>query len=472
MLIHGERREGSEKIEVYSPYSGECVGHVARCGGGIVPEVIEAAESGAARMKKMSIRERAEILSCAAAKLLEQKERFAGMLVKEVGKTIRDARKEVERAANTLKLSAEAAGRICGEVIPIEQSGDGVRIGFYKRVPVGIVLAVTPFNFPLNLACHKIGPAFAAGNAVILKPASKTPLATMMLGELLLSCGLPKEALTIVCGPGGELGNALVAHEQVRKISFTGSHQAGDEICRNAGIKKITMELGSTGAVVVSKESDIKLAAKKVCQAGFANAGQVCISVQRVYVHNAVKEELIREMKAYAQTVRWGDPSDAQTDLGPMISSEALNQARVRIQKSMDMGAELVTGNTAEGNILLPTILRDAPENAPVIQEEMFAPVITVNGYDGLEDAIGKVNGTPYGLQAAIITNNTEEALRFAEEVDCGGVIVNDTCNYRVDEMPYGGLKNSGIGKEGPGFAIKEMTEMKMIVMNGKLQGA
>ncbi|WP_095174428.1 MULTISPECIES: aldehyde dehydrogenase family protein [Blautia] len=472
MLIHGERKEGTEKIEVFSPYSGECVGKVAKCSVDLIPEIMKAAEMGAAQMRKMSVNDRAKILYGVSHQLLEQKERFAKVLVKEVGKTIRDACKEVERAANTLKLSAEAAGAICGEVIPVEQDAGGVRTGFYQRVPVGVVLAVTPFNFPLNLACHKMGPAFAAGNSVIVKPASKTPLTAMMLGELFLSCGLPKDAVTVVCGSGRELGNALVADSRVRKISFTGSYQAGDEICKNAGVKKITMELGSTSAVVVSKDTDIKIAAEKLCRAGFANAGQVCISVQRVYVHNSVKDELLSDMKRCALSVKCGDPSEKDTDLGPMISRDALIRAQERVQRSIAMGARLVTGNITEGNIFYPTILKDAPENAPVIQEEMFAPVITVNGYETLDEAIQKVNHTPYGLQAAILTEKIEEAMRFADEAEFGGIIINDTCNYRVDQMPYGGLKNSGIGKEGPGFAIKEMTEMKMIVMNGSVQGA
>jgi glyceraldehyde-3-phosphate dehydrogenase (NADP+) len=471
MLIHGEKRESKRRIEVFSPYSGEKVGEAAWCDAAVIPEVLTAAEQGAKQMKKLKADSRAEILRLTAQSLLEQKETFAAMLTKEVGKVIQDARKEVERAANTLKLSADAACQACGEVIPMENVGNDPRIGFCRRVPVGIVLAVTPFNFPLNLACHKIGPAIAAGNSVIVKPASKTPLTTMMLGELFITCGLPADALTVVCGPGEELGNALVEDRRIRKISFTGSYQAGDMICRRAGMKKVTMELGSTGAVVVSAKTDVKQAARKLCFAGFANAGQVCISVQRVYVHESRKEELLCEMKACAEAVVFGDPGKEDTQLGPMISREALVKACERIERSLDMGARLITGNISEGNILHPTILADAPCDAPVIQEEMFAPVITVNGYETMEEAVDLVNGTPFGLQAGILTDQVDEALFFAENVDCGGVIINDTCNYRVDQMPYGGMKNSGMGKEGPGYAIKEMTELKMIVMNGRLQG-
>ncbi len=471
MLIHGEKRDGDRQIEVLSPYNGELAGRVAKCDSSVIPEVMETAEKGARLMKNLPVEKRAEILRLASQKLIEQKEVFAEMLTKEVGKVIKDSRKEVERAANTLKLSADAAGGICGEVIPIEKAENETRIGFCKRVPVGIVLAVTPFNFPLNLACHKIGPAIAAGNSIIVKPASKTPITTMMLGELFIACGLPADALTVVCGSGEELGDALVSDPQIRKISFTGSYQAGDAICRRAGIKKITMELGSTGAVVVSEKMDMKIAARKICAAGFANAGQVCISVQRVYVHKSRKEELISEMKKYAESVVFGDPMDENTQLGPMISHDAVVNAARRIEKSIAMGAKLITGNVSEGNILYPTILADAPFDAPVVQEEMFAPVIVVNEYENLEEAIHLVNGTPYGLQAGILTDRIEEALLFAENVECGGVIINDTCNYRVDQMPYGGVKNSGMGKEGPGYAIKEMTELKMIVLNGKMQG-
>lgn len=459
-----EIRRGS--IEVYSPYSGEKAGEVSVCSPSDIQKILDKAEAGADRMRKMSVEKRSEILRAASAKLLEQKERFAKILVEEVGKTICDSRKEVERAANTLRLSAEAAGQVCGEVISVDGS---LRTGFYKRVPLGIVLAITPFNFPLNLACHKIGPALAAGDAVVIKPASKTPLSTQMLGELFWSCGLPKEALTVVCGRGGELGNILVSDERIRKISFTGSYQAGREICKHAGVKKITMELGSSGAVVVAKGTDLKNAAEKICKAGFANAGQVCISVQRVYVHESVQDELLQEMKKCAQSIKCGNPAEEGTELGPMISPQALQTAKDRIKKSLEQGAKLVTGNISEGNILYPTILSDAPEESPVIQCEMFAPVIAVNSYRNLDEAIGFVNGTAYGLQASILTNDIEEAMRFAEEIDCGGIIINDTCNFRVDQMPYGGMKNSGIGREGPAFAIQEMTEMKMIVMNGKM---
>lgn len=466
-----QREVGKEKkyIAVFSPYSGEKVGEVPVCAVSAVPEVLETAGRGAGQMKEMPVEKRTEILQTASKALLEKKETFAEMLVKEAGKTIRDARKEVERAANTLRLSAEACGQVCGEVIPVGGEETGSRNAFYKRVPVGIVLAITPFNFPLNLACHKIGPALAAGNSVIIKPASKTPMSTIMLAELLVSCGFPAEALTVVCGFGSELGNALVASPCIRKISFTGSCQAGMEISRNAGIKKITMELGSAGAVVVSKNVDVKKAASKICQAGFANAGQVCISVQRVYVHKSIQEKLIQEMKRYAESVVWGNPADTNTDLGPMISEKALLRAKDRIKKTLEMGAVLVTGNASEGNVLYPTILKDAPEHSPVIQEEMFAPVITVNAYENLKEAIRMVNGTVYGLQAGILTDKIEEAMEFAEQVECGGIMINDTCNYRVDQMPYGGLKNSGLGKEGPGFAVREMTDIKMIVINTKI---
>lgn len=456
-------------IEVRNPYNEELVCRVEECEISQIPGLIEKAEKGFARMREMSVEMRAEILKKAAAALLEQKELFAGLLVNEVGKVISDARKEVERAANTLRLSGEAVYQVCGEVIPIEHEEGRQRIGFYKRVPVGVVLAITPFNFPLNLACHKVGPALAAGNAVIVKPASKTPLTVIKLRELLIACGLPEEVLCVVCGPGETLGNALVTHPAIRKISFTGSCKAGEEICKNAGIKRITMELGSTGAVVVSDRTDIREAARKLCRAGFANAGQVCISVQRVYVQESRKEELIGAMEEYAKNIIWGDPAEEGVQLGPMISHKALESALEKVRKSLEMGAELVTGNTWDKNILHPTILRDVPEEAPVIQEEVFAPVIAVNGYRNLEEAIAKVNGTAYGLQAGIFTESIEEAMKFTEEVDCGGVIINDTCNYRVDQMPYGGFKNSGLGKEGPGFAIKEMTEMKMVVVNGRI---
>lgn len=295
MLINGKIREGIPSLKVYSPYSDEVVGEVFQAGKEQVPEIIETAKKGAEIMKKMPVKQRAEILRKASEKLLERQEEFAEMLVKEAGKVLKDATKEAQRAANTLKESAIAAGKIKGEIVALEGSEEMNRLGFYQRVPVGIVLAITPFNFPLNLACHKIGPAFAAGNAVILKPASKTPLATMMLGELLLECGLPKEALTVVCGSGETLGKAFSEEPAIRKISFTGSYETGEQICKAAGVKRVTMELGSSGAVIVTPDTDLSKAAQKLCSAGFANAGQVCISVQRVYAHRSIKAELLEK---------------------------------------------------------------------------------------------------------------------------------------------------------------------------------
>lgn len=459
----------TEKLKVYSPYSGQVVDEIPVCSIDEIPEIIHRAQKGFALVRSMPVSQRAEILRKAANALLVQKEEFAAMLAKEVGKVITDARKEVERAANTIRLSAEAVFQVCGEVIPMESDADGIRVGYYKRVPVGIVLAITPFNFPLNLACHKIGPAVAAGNAVIIKPASKTPLTTYMLKKLLVECGLPEEAITVVCGEGESFGNALVQQEAIRKISFTGSYAAGNAICKSAGVKKVTMELGSTGAVVVTEHTDLEKAAKKISAAGFANAGQVCISVQRVYAHEAVKETLIAAVKKYAEAIVYGDPLDERTQLGPMISEKAQKNALDKIEKSVEMGAVVVTGNKTEGTILIPTVLRDAPEDSPVIKTELFAPVIVINGYQDFADAIHKVNDTDFGLQAGIFTDSIDEAMRFAEEIDCGGIIINDTCNFRVDQMPYGGMKHSGLGKEGPGFAIKEMTELKMVVMNNKI---
>ena len=457
------------KLKVYSPYSKLLVDEVDTCSIDEIPEIINQAQKGFELVRSMSIRQRAEILQKAANELLAQKEEYAVMLAKEVGKVISDARREVERAANTLRLSAEAVFQVCGEVIPMESASGGIRVGYYKRVPVGIVLAITPFNFPLNLACHKIGPAVAAGNAVIVKPASKTPLTTCMLKKLLVDCGLPEEAVTVACGDGEKLGNALVEQEAVRKISFTGSYLAGNAICKRAGVKKVTMELGSTGAVVVTEHTDIEKIAAKLSIAGFANAGQVCISVQRVYAHENIKEKLIAAVKECAENIIYGDPLDERTQLGPMISEKAQKNALDKIEKSVEMGAVIVTGNKTVGNILLPTVLQDAPEDSPVIKTEMFAPVIVINGYRNFADVIQKVNNTNFGLQAGIFTDSVDEAMSFAENIDCGGIIINDTCNFRVDQMPYGGIKHSGLGKEGPGFAIKEMTEMKMIIMNNKI---
>ena len=469
MLINGKILKEGEKIIVYSPYSEDKVGEVTKAGKDQVPYIIETAKRGASLMKKLSWKKRGEMLNKAAENLQQRKMEFAKLLVKEAGKTITDAVKETERAVNTLKESAIAAAGIQGCTVPLENSEDMGRLGYYQRVPVGIVLAITPFNFPLNLACHKIGPALAAGNAVILKPASKTPLSSILLGQIVIQAGFPPEAISVVCGDGGEIGNLLAADPRVRKVSFTGSYETGKNICMAAGVKKITMELGSTGAVIVTPHTDIKKAAAKICKAGFANGGQVCISVQRVYVHTSIQEELITEMKKCAEQINSGNPMLPETELGPMITKKALKKAMERIEQSLQTGGSCVIGNQNDGNILLPTILRDVPESAPVIQEEMFAPVITVNGYNTLSEAISCVNGTNFGLQAGVFTDRLEEAMVCIDNIECGSVIINDTCNFREDQMPYGGVKCSGIGKEGPKYAVEEMTEIKMIILNRKV---
>ena len=469
MLIRGKRLSSKEMLGVYSPYDNELVGEVAKSGPECVEEVVSVAQEGFAEMREMPTGQRIEILEKTAARMLEYREELAKIITLEVGKTINESRVEVTRAAGTMRLSAAAARELSGSTVPMDLSGKSSRIGFYQRVPVGIVLAITPFNVPLNLVCHKVGPALGAGNSVIIKPASKTPLIAMKLVEILLECGLPENAVTVVCGSGETLGAALVMDKRVRKVSFTGSYDVGENICRMAGLKKVSMELGNNGPVIVTSETNIPLVAEKICRLGYAVAGQVCISVQRVYAHRSIQEHLLEEMKKFSESLIVGNPLDEKTQMGPMITPKALGEAKDKIEAALAGGTRLITGFKSEGNILHPTILADAAENSVVIQEEMFAPVITVNAYDDLDKAIDFVNNTRYGLQSSIFTNNLSDAMKFIKEVDMGGVVINEACACREDVMPYGGIKDSGIGREGPAYAMQEMTEYKMIIIDKNL---
>lgn len=465
MFYLGKRVEREPFIEVCSPYDGHVVGRVSETVAEDMGGIISAAQRGADIMRKMPAGERAEILEKAAAMLYGNKE-LATLLSLEVGKTIREAQGEINRAANTLKLSSIAAREITGETVRFDLLESSNKIGYYTRVPVGIVLCITPFNFPMNLACHKIGPAIAAGNAVIVKPATKTPLTTMKLAEILIECGLPPEALTVTVMPGGPVSDALVAHPAVRKVSFTGSVAIGTHITKTSGLKKITMELGSNSAVVVMPDAELSSVAKKVCAGAFACAGQVCISVQRVFVQQSVYDAFLAMLASEAAKLHPGDPLDEACNLGVMISEKEAARAVSWVKEAVAAGARLVLGGERDAARMSATILGDAPVDCRLMQDEVFAPVVAVNRFETLEEAIGMVNNSPYGLQNSIFTNNLSDAMLFVDGVDSGSVLVNESPNFRVDNMPYGGFKQSGLGKEAPAFTIEEMTEMKLVIID------
>lgn len=466
MFIQGKRVIKDKTVKVLNPYNNKLVEEIGMSDDKDVALAIEFAQKGFKILKQMPVGERAKILEKTAKLISDKKEAFARTICLETGKTINEARAEVDRAINTMKLSSIAAMELKGEAVRFDLTGSSKKVGFYMRVPLGVVLAISPFNFPLNLSCHKIGPAIAAGNAVIHKPATKTPLSGIMLAEALIEAGLPLECISVIVGPGATIGMALVKSKAIRKISFTGSLEVGETIMANCGMKKITMELGSNSALVVFKDAPLKLVAKKIRKGGYTLAGQVCISIQRVYVEEEVVDELLRELSLEVGQIKYGDPLLEDSEMGPMIDEAALKKAEEFVEDAKKHKGLLILGGSREGTIFLPTIIFDVDEQARIIQEEAFAPMVAVNKFRTVEEVIAKVNNTKYGLQTGIFTNNINNALRCADAIESGGVLINEIPTFRVDNMPYGGTKGSGIGREGPDFAIKEMTEEKLIIFD------
>ncbi|MFN3471496.1 MAG: aldehyde dehydrogenase family protein [Aquificaceae bacterium] len=470
LLIGGRWISKEEKLPVVYPYTGEKVVDVSKADEQDVHRAIELAEEGFEEISSLSAYDRYQILMRASQILSARAEEFAKTLVLEVGKTIREARTEVQRAIQTLVFSAEEAKRVGGEVIPIDAHPNGKgKVGFYVREPVGIVSAITPFNFPLNLSMHKVAPALACGNAVILKPSERTPLTPLMLGEVLLEAGLPPKALSILPGYG-DVGRAMTTHPKVRVVSFTGSRKVGEIITRQAGIKKVVLELGSNSAIVLHRDGDLKKAVQKTVLGGYAIAGQVCISVQRVFVHEDLFEEYLRELEGAVSKLKVGDPMQEDTDVGPMISISEVQRIQEWIDEALQEGAKLVAGGISCGDkvssVLAPTIVSLVPSRVKLFREEAFAPVVVVNPYRDVEEAIRMVNDSEYGLQVGVFTRDINVAWEFIRKVKAGGVLVNEGPNFRADHMPYGGVKQSGIGREGPHFAVEDYTEIKMVIFD------
>jgi glyceraldehyde-3-phosphate dehydrogenase (NADP+) len=466
MFVKGKRVVKDKKIEVLNPYNDEVVEILGRSDNADVNEALNIAQEGFRILKNMPAGERSRILDKTAQIITSRREDFGHAVALESGKTINEARGEADRAANTMKLSAIAALKLTGETVRFDLLGQSRKMGFYIRVPLGVVLAITPFNFPLNLSCHKIGPAIAAGNAVIHKPATKTPISGVMLAEALVEAGLPVEGISVLIGPGSTIGMALIKDPLVKKISFTGSLEVGEIITANCGMKRVTMELGSNSAVIACRDAPLDILSKKIRKGGYTLAGQVCISIQRVYVDDSVADDFLSMLTKEVEQIKYGDQLLDHTEMGPMIDNAALEKAQLFCEDAVKKGGRIITGGKREGNIFTPTIIFNVPEDALVVQEEAFAPIVAVNKFDGIEDAIHKVNNTKYGLQAGIFTRDINRAIECAREIDAGGVLINEIPTYRVDNMPYGGTKGSGIGREGPDFAIREMTEEKLVILD------
>ncbi|WP_173917084.1 aldehyde dehydrogenase family protein [Halobacillus sp. Marseille-Q1614] len=466
LYIDGEWVKTDETLEVLNKYTQETYVNVSKASENDVDQAIAAAES-AYKNDALSPYDRYEILKRVSELLMERKEEIADIITIEAGKPLKQARNEVDRAAQTIEISAEEAKRISGEGIPVEAApGSENRMAFTIRVPVGVVGAISPFNFPINLVTHKVGPAIASGNAVVLKPASNTPVSSLKLAELFHEAGLPKGLLNVVVGSGSTVGNQMMQDSRIRLYTFTGSTEIGLKLKQDTGLNKLILELGNNSPVIIDEEADIKAAAKNTAAKSFAFAGQTCISVQRIYVHEAVQQEFQDYFIQAVKELKVGDPADPQTDVGPMISEEEAKRAESWIQEAKDSGAEVIYGGTRKGSVLEPTVLTGATEEMKVVCEEVFAPIVTLLPFSDIKQCIDEVNASPYGLQGGIFTQNIDTAFYAAKKVEVGGFMVNDASQYRVDLMPYGGVKNSGWGKEGPKYSIEEMTEERLIVMN------
>ena len=467
MLISGKWVDKKETVPVKNPYDDSIIDTVPQADGQDIENALRSASRGAEIMRKMPALQRAEILSKTAVLLEQDKEQFAVKLAEEVGKTLPEARAEVNRVIQVFCISSEEAKRISGETIPFDAApGAANKKGFYIRVPVGIVLGITPFNFPLNLAAHKIAPALAAGNSVILKPASQTPLANLMLAETMLKAGLPADALNVITGSGQDVAVPLVEDPRVKMVTFTGSPEVGKEISRRAGLKKTAMELGSNSAVILMDDADLDSALPRLLTGAYAVAGQVCISVQRLIVHKKIMASFLGKFIPMVRKLRTGNQFSEATNVGPMISEKAAIRAETWVREAEASGAKCEIELKRTKSLLSPTVITGVKPEMKVFSEEAFAPFVTVTEFEDLPEAISLVNNSKYGLQAGIYTQNIFSVFKAIEELEVGGVMINDIPAFRVDLMPYGGVKESGIGREGVKYTIQEMTEIKLVCFN------
>ena len=467
MYISGKWVDKSETTAVLNPFDQSVIDTVPKASAAEVEQAITSAARGAEAMGKLTAYDRYVILRKTADLLGERAEDLARTITMEEGKVIAEGRAEVQRAIQTITLSSEEAKRLHGETVPLDAApGNVSQFGFTIRVPVGVVAAIAPFNFPLNLVCHKVGPALAAGNSVVLKPAGDTPLSALKLTEILLEAGLPEEAIQCVTGSGSEIGDVITGDSRVRKITFTGSMEIGDRICRNAGIKKVTMELGSNSPLIVMSDADLEKVAAATVASGFSNAGQVCISTQRVFADRSVYADFLDALVAPTEAFSTGNPLDEAIRMGPMIRESDANRVGEWISEAVDGGARIVVGGDHEGTLHAPTVVADVKPDMRVSREELFGPAVAVSSFSDINEAIAMANDSRFGLSAGIFTQNLDWAMRFAKEVHSGSLHINSSPQWRADLMPYGGLKDSGMGKEGPSYAVHEMTELKMVVFH------
>ncbi|GAA5512821.1 sulfoacetaldehyde dehydrogenase [Deinococcus carri] len=466
LLIGGQAVQTEAQDSVASPYTGEALYHVARADERHLRQAIASAQAAFAEYRRWPAHRRADALRRASALLAERADLFAHTIASEAGKPLKAARVEVARSVENLGFAADEAAQMAGQGIPLDASrfGEG-RLGFTVREPRGLIAAISPFNFPLNLALHKVGPALAGGNTVILKPAPQTPLTANLIGELIVDAGFPAGALNVLHG-GAELGAALTSAPEIALVSFTGSPQVGEIIKRGSGLKPVVLELGNNSANLVDADSDVELAARKLAPVSFAYQGQVCIHPQRLIVHADAYDAFREAFLTAARALVVGDPLDEQTDVGPLINPASLTRLQGWIQEALDLGGRLLLGGTPQGNILPPTVLEDVPEEAHLVREEAFGPVVVLSRAASWSEAIAAANRSRYGLQTGVFTRNLGHALEAVRDIEAGGVIVNDPSTFRVDQMPYGGIKDSGFGREGARSSLEELTYVKTVVLS------
>ncbi len=466
MYLAGEWVESDTSLEVVNPYDGSPIGTTFQASAAQLGQAIKAAQKAFSITRKLPTYDRVNFLRAIAAGLKDRRDEVVRMICMEAGKPIRESEVEVDRGVFTLETAAEEAKRIEGEVIPLDllPSSKG-RFGMVRRFPIGPIAGISPFNFPLNLALHKVAPAVASGNPIVLKPPSKDPLTMLLLAEIAHDAGLPAGFLSVL-PMDREVGDAMVADDRFKLLSFTGSPDVGWDMKRRAGMKPVVLELGGNAGVVVDEDADLEFAATRVTFGAFAYAGQVCISVQRVFIHEAVYDRFRNMLVARADAVKMGDPLDRSTELGPMIDDRAAHRSQQWVEQAVEEGARVLTGGKADGRFFQPTIIENAPPQSFVCSREAFAPLMTIFKVPSFGRGVTALNDSVYGLQAGIFTNSLEHALVAFEEIEAGGVIVNDVPTYRIDHMPYGGVKASGLSREGIRYAIEDMTESRLMVVN------
>jgi len=468
--LAGQWKRSAGTLPVTNPWDDALVGSTWLAGDADVESAIAAAVSAAPTMRALPAYERGAILARASAILARRREEIGRTLAGEAGKPIRDALTEVDRAAMTFHVASEEARRLGGEVIPLDLAPHGTgRFAIMRRFPIGPVAAISPFNFPLNLSAHKLAPAVAAGNPIVLKPATKTPLSALFLASALDEAGLSKGVLSVL-PMSRQLGDRLVTDERFKLLTFTGSSSVGWAMKARAGKKKVILELGGNAGVIIDDSADVAWAVKRVATGGFAYAGQSCISVQRVFVHDHVYDEFARQLVARVAALVVGDPLDPGTDVGPMIDPGEVDRIESWVNEAVGEGARVLTGGKRiSRSVYAPTVLEGVPEVAKVCAQEVFAPLVALYRFSDFDEAVSAVNRSRYGLQAGVFTNDLTHTLAAFERLEAGGVIVNDVPTWRIDHMPYGGVKDSGVGREGPRYTIEEMTEPKLLVINTEI---